>query len=252
VTAKRSAFEGKQVPAAYVPKDMIKAGKYRSSGYRCNRCEWNTDSGGFSGRQAVRAHSKIHALDRRAWRRPLAATLIALAVLACLALAGRISLVPAPAAWAVVTMPGAVMPAMSVAGPALTALFVLATYAGWDQPTAGVLWTARAVGAVCMTAPILVAGREAGLVDADVVAYEYALAAVAGAGAALCACVAGIVALERRRRVRRPTGYTEKATATDLDAEVELKLRRADRKRRAPMSDGRAAQRDPRFPETNP
>lgn len=48
----------------------IRDGFYKPAGFKCPRCEFTSTKTGFSGRQALRAHSKKHKRDRRAWFRP--------------------------------------------------------------------------------------------------------------------------------------------------------------------------------------
>ncbi len=54
-----------------VPEHMVQKGKYTTGGFRCRKCAFSTLKQGFSGRQALRAHIKVHTQERRSWVRPL-------------------------------------------------------------------------------------------------------------------------------------------------------------------------------------
>lgn len=75
------------IPEKFVPDVMKADGRYRQGGYRCTACSFVTVKRGFSGKQALRAHRKVHVNERRAWFRPLvshglvSATLVALLLL---------------------------------------------------------------------------------------------------------------------------------------------------------------------------
>ena len=54
-----------------VPREAVAARRFRAAGTVCNKCGWRTRKSGLSGRQAMRAHSKVHANDLRAYRDPV-------------------------------------------------------------------------------------------------------------------------------------------------------------------------------------
>ena len=60
-----------EVPEELVPIELKKDGRFLSGGYKCRECAFATSRFGFSGRQALRAHLKVHTLERRAWARPM-------------------------------------------------------------------------------------------------------------------------------------------------------------------------------------
>ena len=59
------------LPEEELPPEVAERGLYKPAGIACQRCAFTTKKKGFSGRQALRAHSKKHCRDARAWQRPL-------------------------------------------------------------------------------------------------------------------------------------------------------------------------------------
>ena len=75
------------LPEQELPSDLAERRLYKPAGIGCNQCAFTTKKKGFSGRQALRAHSKKHKRDARAWQQPLvgqgviAGSIVALVVL---------------------------------------------------------------------------------------------------------------------------------------------------------------------------
>ena len=59
------------LPESALPEDLSEQGLYKPAGIGCEHCKFTTKKTGFSGRQALRAHSKRHRYDEQAWRGPL-------------------------------------------------------------------------------------------------------------------------------------------------------------------------------------
>ena len=59
------------LPEEELPPELAEKGLYKPVGIGCNHCAFTTKKKDFSGRQALRAHSKKHRRDARAWQRPL-------------------------------------------------------------------------------------------------------------------------------------------------------------------------------------
>ena len=64
-------FTPELLPEEGLPAELAERRLYKPAGIGCNHCAFNTKKKGFSGRQALRAHSKKHRNDARAWQRPL-------------------------------------------------------------------------------------------------------------------------------------------------------------------------------------
>ena len=75
------------LPESGLPAELAERRLYKPAGIGCNHCAFTTKKKDFSGRQALRAHSKKHRRDARAWQRPLvrqgviAGSIVALVVL---------------------------------------------------------------------------------------------------------------------------------------------------------------------------
>lgn len=74
MTKKRAWTDLNRIPQEAIPEEFKGDGRYRpGGGYRCRKegCGFVSKKGGFSGRQALRAHLKFHRRKDKAWRRPL-------------------------------------------------------------------------------------------------------------------------------------------------------------------------------------
>ncbi|MFW6174893.1 MAG: hypothetical protein ACOC5K_03865 [Chloroflexota bacterium] len=59
-------------PEPVVPQELRDDGSYTPHGYLCRHCGYQTRKRGFPGKQALRAHTKKHTRERRAFWRPFA------------------------------------------------------------------------------------------------------------------------------------------------------------------------------------
>ena len=89
----------KKLPAELIPDLFKLSGSYRSGGFRCRQCGFETTKKGFSGRQALRAHLKTHVLARRAWRRPLVRQALLVAIIAGIGIASNFEIFSVPVLW---------------------------------------------------------------------------------------------------------------------------------------------------------
>ena len=69
-------------------RELEAAGLTRPAGGACRYCDFTTKKKGFSATQAIRAHSKVHRNDRRAWQRPFFAQSAVVLVILGLAVTG--------------------------------------------------------------------------------------------------------------------------------------------------------------------
>lgn len=82
VERKKEPYRPNPISEKLVPATAIATRKFKSTGAECNACGWRTRKSGFNARQAIRAHSKVHANRRRAYHRPLMRQSLLLMVLA--------------------------------------------------------------------------------------------------------------------------------------------------------------------------
>ena len=89
--AARRTYTPDLLPEEAVPEPLAGRGLYRPTGFTCWQCEFTTKKRGFPGRQAIRAHIKVHKRDRRAWMRPLVRQSLVVPMIIGLAIAGWFS-----------------------------------------------------------------------------------------------------------------------------------------------------------------
>ena len=77
-----------ELPEEMVPADLAEKGVYNPAGHACEHCSFVSRKKDFSGRQAMRAHSKKHKRETRAWRRPLVGQFVVVIALLAAAAAG--------------------------------------------------------------------------------------------------------------------------------------------------------------------
>lgn len=82
IAQKREPYRPDPVSEELVPAEAVVARRFKSTGAECNLCGWRTRKPGFNGRQAVRAHMKVHANRRRAYSRPVLRQSVALMIVA--------------------------------------------------------------------------------------------------------------------------------------------------------------------------
>ena len=148
------------LPEEGLPAELAERRLYKPAGIGCNHCAFNTKKKDFSGRQALRAHSKKHRRDARAWQRPLvrqgviAGSIVALVVLGMMGSADLKANVQSALPFGVplVTLPelvmgwGTVAVAVSLSLLSLWMLAVPGEFGG--QPLVRILFGLRVAGSL--------------------------------------------------------------------------------------------------------
>lgn len=238
------------VPLGNIPQDMVDQEAYKLSGFLCWTCGWRTEKLGYSGRQAVRAHSRIHALEKRAWRRPLAAVLAVLAFMGAAAASGAAGWLRSPA-YLDVSVPAVALMSIEISALGLAVLVALKAGLPSTQPSPRLVWALRVAVAAALLPAVIVTVAEVSLLRIDLGWRDYILVSLAAALAAFLAPMAGDFRWLVRRRKRVPPGYTPLAEARDYDAQVELENRVRDQQTRVNKQPARQKQ-VPRPAKTDP
>lgn len=210
-----------RVPSEAVPAKLKEDGQYRPDGYVCWQCRFTTTKRGFAGRQALRAHLKLHANQRRAWQRPLRRQALITLAAVCAVVAGEMGLLRAPASLPV-TVDQALL---NVAVALWCGLVLLVSYIGIPpsvDPSPGRLrvmymgWALGTLGVVAYLAALL------GFVSVGVPWLWHVAAATWGSCALWLAPAMGTMTWALARRLRRPAAYSPLMLAKDDEAKYKL------------------------------
>ena len=154
----------------------------------------------------MRAHRKTHVQRRRSWQRPLKQQVVMTVIGLGLILAGHLSLLELPTAWAVAIKPLIFWPVL-VVGVAGVVLGLMASDHAASDPSP-VRLRLLVLGRVLATLGLaLMAAWHLGLVTGPFGVWAYPAGAASGLAAIYLAPVQGLTGYLLRRRMRRPNDY---------------------------------------------
>ena len=128
-----------RAPEGSVPDKFKRDGSYRpGGGYKCRKCEYVTKKKGFGGRQALRAHLKVHKLERRSWQRPLVRQMLVTLVAGLVIVGANLRFIQASSMWAVTVPTLALWILAGVVGVVLVPAALASVFPQLDPEPAGV------------------------------------------------------------------------------------------------------------------
>ena len=226
-------FTPELLPEGGLPAELAERRLYKPAGIGCNHCAFNTKKKGFSGRQALRAHSKKHKRDARAWQQPLvgqgviAGSIVALVALGMMGSADLKANVQSALPFGVplVTLPELVMGWGTVAVAVallLSSLYMLSVPGEFGaQPLVRVLSGLRVVGSLL---GLWVVAGAWGVVSPELSWPMMAPVLVVIGLTPVLAAKAGVVRLLVRRRGVRSGSYSNLVSPKDALAGAEAWL----------------------------